>query len=334
VLLVVLDAFGRTFLERHGDHPLMQRLVVTPLRSQFPSTTTAEMTTLYFGQPVESHGLYEWEILEPSLQQIICPLMWRLATADEPGGLAGVLPREALAPGPTTFETLGAPAMALLPNAIAGSHYTAMTCAGARIRGFGDLGAGLRLALEALAGECRHALVYWSGIDTAGHLHGPASAEFAAASRAALDGLHRALAQAAPGITVLVTADHGQVDVDRSRVDYLDELWPQLGEHLAFQRPAGSARDAFLHVLAGHRDLVQTELAARLGDRGEVRVATELFAEPGPRLRERLADLVVLPAPGRQAWLSVAAGPEQRFRGSHGGFTEAETAVYLAELRT
>jgi predicted AlkP superfamily pyrophosphatase or phosphodiesterase len=238
VLLVVLDAFGRAFLERHRDHPLVRRLVVTPLRSQFPSTTTAEMTTLYFGQAVESHGLYEWEILEPSLQQIICPLMWRLAAADEPGGLAGVLARETLAPGPTVFETLGASAMALLPNAIAGSYYTAMACAGARISGFGDLGAGLRLALEALAGECRYTLVYWSGIDTAGHLHGPASAEFAAASRDALDGLDRALAQAPSGITVLVTADHGQVDVDRSRVDYLDELWPQLGEHLAFQRRA------------------------------------------------------------------------------------------------
>jgi hypothetical protein len=334
VLLVVLDAFGLSFLERHRGHPLVQRLEVTPLRSQFPSTTTAEMTTLYFDQPVEAHGLYEWEILEPSLQQIICPLMWRLADADEPGGLAGVLPREALAPGPTVFEILGAPAMALLPNAIAGSHYTATACAGARVRGFGDLGAGLRLGLEALTGECRHALFYWSAIDAAGHVHGPASAEFAAASRDALDGLDLALAQAPSGITVLVTADHGQVDVDRSRVDYLDELWPQLGEHLAFQRPAGSARDAFLHLLPGRRDLVQSELAARLGDRGDVRVAAELFANPGPRLRERLGDLVVLPAPGRQAWLGSAAGPEQHFRGSHGGLTEAETAVYLAELRT
>ena len=40
-------------------------------------------------------------------------------------------------------------------------------------------------------------------------------------------------------------------------------------------------------------------LAARLGDRARVCLAAELFPDAGPRLRERLADVCVLPAPGR-----------------------------------
>ena len=41
VALVLLDALGLRFLHRHEDHPLLRRLEITPLRSQFPSTTTA-----------------------------------------------------------------------------------------------------------------------------------------------------------------------------------------------------------------------------------------------------------------------------------------------------
>jgi hypothetical protein len=333
VLLVVLDAFGLTFLERHRAHPLVQRLQVTPLRAQFPSTTTAEMTTLYFDQPVETHGLYEWHILEPSLRQIICPLMWTRA-GGPPDGLGDALERETFAPGPTLAHTLGAPATAFLPAPISGSRYTSMATAGGGAHGFLDLRAGLDAALSALARDRRYALVYWDAIDVAGHVHGPGSPAFAQAGREALDAVQGAVRDAPAGVTVLLCADHGQVDVHPERVDYLDELWPQLGDHLAYARPAGSARDAFLHVRPGECDLVAAELASRLGDRAEVRVAAELFGDAGPRLRERLGDLVVLPAPGRQAWLACAPGPERRFRGAHGGLQEDETAVYLAAVTT
>ena len=36
-------------------------------RLAVPSTTTAHLTTLYTGLPVEQHGLYEWHVYEPSL---------------------------------------------------------------------------------------------------------------------------------------------------------------------------------------------------------------------------------------------------------------------------
>ena len=52
------------------------------------------------------------------------------------------------------------------------------------------------------------------------------------------------------------------------------------------------------------------------------------------QLRARLADVCVLPAPGRTAWLRSAAGTAQRFRGHHGGLhpDEIETWVGALEL--
>ena len=80
MLVILLDALGLEFLERYRDHPVIRRLEVRELRSQFPSTTTAHVTTSHFGLPVEDHGLYEWNVLEPTLRRIICPL--RFAPAE------------------------------------------------------------------------------------------------------------------------------------------------------------------------------------------------------------------------------------------------------------
>lgn len=334
VLLIVLDAFGLEFLQRHAKHPLVQRLSVTPLGAQFPSTTTAEMTTLFFGQPLERHGLYEWNILEPSLPAIICPLRYALAGSRQEGGLADRLPFATLAPGPTFYEQLGVSSLLVLQSTISGSRYSQMASRGATVEPYTELSAGISTALGALA-ECRygHALVYWDEIDATGHHDGPSSAQFDAACVSALDALLDALAGRPRDVTVLICADHGQIDVDAATVEYLDELWPELPEHLSYARPAGSSRDVFLHVRPGDRELVQEELAARLGDRADVHLAPDLFTDAGPRLAERLGDVAILPAPGRQAWLRSAQANERWFRGQHGGLDPTETETYLAELQ-
>jgi predicted AlkP superfamily pyrophosphatase or phosphodiesterase len=336
VALIMLDGLGAELLARHEQHPFVRRLALTPLRSQFPATTTAHVTTVHYGIPVHEHGLYEWNILEPSLGELICPLMFEVAGGRQLDGLAGRLDANALAPGPTLYETLERRSLVVHPRHIAGSRYTAMATRGADRAVFAELADGVRQLVDALSVDPGYAygFLYWDRIDAAGHEHGPGSPEFDAAARSALDALELTLgaAHGHAGLTVLVCADHGQVAVSPERVDYLDELWPRLPGLLSHPRPAGSSRDAFLHVLPGERERVIEGLRDRLGDRAQVRPATELFDEIGPRLRERLGDVAVLPARGRQVWLRSAAAGERWFRGHHGGLENAEAATYLAEL--
>jgi hypothetical protein len=75
---------------------------------------------------------------------------------------------------------------------------------------------------------------------------------------------------------VLLSADHGQVDVHPGRVDYLDVLWPELSTYLT-QRAAGSGRDVFLHVAPDTADHVAANLQERLGARALVCRAHTLF---------------------------------------------------------
>ncbi len=72
-----------------------------------------------------------------------------------------------------------------------------------------------------------------------------------------------------------------------------------------------------------------SELAERLGDRATVRLAAELFPDAGPRLQERLADVCVLPAPGRMVALGAFPSLEEQFKGHHGGFTPEEKETWV-----
>jgi hypothetical protein len=309
VAVVLLDAFGWAFVQRHADHPFLRRLQIEPVASQFPSTTTAHLTTLYTGLPVEQHGLYEWQIYEPALDAIVLPLPF----VGEHGPLE--LDPRVLVPGPTFFESLDVPALALQPAAIWPSTYSSAALAGAEVvpyERFED-------AVARLGTRPGLSYLYWDAIDAAGHRHGPSSPEFDAAALAALDAL-----ETVRDTILLVTADHGQIDV--SDIDFLDVLWPPLLEQLRFG-PAGSARDCFLHVR--EPELVVAELGMRLGERADVRLAAELFPDAGPRLTERLADVCVLPAPGRMAWLEAFPSHQLRFKGHHGGRTPPEAQTWV-----
>jgi Type I phosphodiesterase / nucleotide pyrophosphatase len=341
--LVLLDAFGRRFLERHADHPVLRRIaadgVISALQSQFPSTTAAHVTTLHTGRPVGEHGLYEWRVYEPAIDEVIVPLPFARIGGEPESLLAtGLDPRDLLEPG-TLYERItaaGADAVAIQPASFCPSIFDGVAASGARLIPYHGFAEGV----TAFVGELerpgrRYAYLYWDGIDVCGHLRGPDSPEFAAACRTALDTLDGALRDL-PGALVLVTADHGQVAVSPDRVDYLDELWPELTRHLTHE-PAGSARDCFLHTAPGAAEHVAAELAARLEDRGEVHLVADLvergcFGAPGPRLRARLAEVCVLPAPGREAWVRAAASVEQRFRGMHGGLHPDERDTWVGAL--
>jgi predicted AlkP superfamily pyrophosphatase or phosphodiesterase len=325
--VVLLDAFGRRFLERHAGHPFLRRLTVTEIATQFPPTTTAHVTTMHTGRPVGEHGLYEWNVYEPALDAVVIPLLHLSSTgADLP-----LDPRAYLA-GDTLYQRLPVPATVLHPASFSPSTYDGVFTAGARLRPFQTFSDGVAGLFDALE-RGGYAYLYWDRIDAMGHLHGPGSAEFDAAAVKALDALEAGL-RSVPGALLLVTADHGQVAVDPQRVDFLDDVWPELPDLLS-QRPAGSARDLFLHTIPGAAQEVAAGISARVD--ADVRlvedmVADGLFGAVGPALRARLADVCVLPGDGRTVWLRSAAGRAQSFRGHHGGLHPDEIETWVGAL--
>src|SRR3954454_25215395 len=356
VVLVLLDAFGWRFLDRHADrHPLLRRFIdhgaVAKLMTQFPSATPAHVTTLHTGRPVVEHGLYEWNLYEPTLDAIVTPLMFSFAGDAQRDTLhdAAADPR-ALYPTDTLYRRLsdeGVRCVAFQPATFAPSTYDGVVLDGADMRPYATLDdafAGLADALHAPAEGPVYAYVYIDTVDAVGHQHGPSSAAFDAEVTRCLDAIERSLRTLPQGTLVLLTGDHGQVDVDPARTLFVNQLWPGIRAHLRPDRrgrplaPAGSARDLFLHTAPGAQEHVIAILRDLLGPAAEVHTTEDLVAEglftapPRPRLRARLSAVCGLPAPGEPVWCRARASSGMPFRAHHGGLTSEEAHTHVSSL--
>jgi hypothetical protein len=351
VVLVLLDAFGWRFFTRHGDHPLLRRLhAVAPLTTQFPSTTTAHVTTLHTGVALGEHGLYEWNIYEPSLNALITPMLFCYAgdAARDTLLRAGVDPGLLWPSAPTFYERLAGAGVAshvFGPATFTPSTVDSVLARGADLHPVADLPSGLATLAATLhaADGPAYAYFYWNEVDAIGHEHGPSSPQFEAAAQRCLDALDAGLRALPEGTIVLLAADHGQVDVDPATTVYVNEAWPEIVDLLARDRrgrplaPAGSARDLFLHCRPEAIDELVDGLERLLGERATVHrvadvVAAGWLGTVGERLRARLADVCVLPAPGETVWWRERHRFDMRFRGHHGGLSEDEARTQVAAL--
>lgn len=345
VVFVYFDAFGWTFLERHAGHSLFDRArsdgLVTQLTAQFPSTTTAQVTTIHSGLPVAEHGLYEWHVYEPSLDRLITPLLFSFAGDGMRGSLFGQIDPDALFPTESVYARLaeaGVPSSVVLPEAIAGSAPNLALLRGTDVVPFSTVEGALAAASGALGARAGYAHVYLDELDSLMHAVGPDDPLTEAGARLVLDALSAATFPA--GTLVLVTADHGMSPVDPARTVYVNELWPELAGHLATGAdgkplaPAGSCRDLFLHAHPEQVDTVCAELGERLSGVADVVPTEELlaegiFAEPSPRLRDRLANVVVLPRYGEAVYWHEPGRFVQQLHGQHGGLSRQEMEIPL-----
>ena len=345
VVFVYFDAFGWTFLERHAGHPLFDRArsdgLLVQLTAQFPSTTTAQVTTIHSGLPVAEHGLYEWHVYEPTLDRLITPLLFSFAGDGIRGTLLGQIEPDALFPTDSIYAQLadaGVRSTVVLPTSIAGSAPNVGLLRKADVVPFETAPSALAAAARALEEGAGYAHVYLDALDSLMHAVGTDDDAVGFVTQSVLDDLHRATFR--PGTLVLLTADHGMSPVDPARTVYVNELWPGLGERLETGAdgkplaPAGSCRDLFLHVRDRHVDDVCTELGERLDSTADVVPVAELiaegiFSEPSARLRSRLANVVVLPRYGAAVYWHEAGRFEQRLHGQHGGLSPQEMEIPL-----
>ena len=202
---------------------------------------------------------------------------------------------------------------------------------------------GGRAGLAAALAAPGFTYLYWDGVDFTGHMAGPSSAAFDEAARGALDMIDAAIRDAPPGTRLLVTADHGQVDVDPARVDALDALWPELVEHLRrddrgrpLPRPARRATAS-----CTSRPAVRARSPPRspTGSRTAPRCAWSRTSSPtgcsAPSDRgcaRGSPTSASCPRRAGMAWLAAFPGPERHFHGHHGGLEAAERETWVGTL--
>nr|WP_236571199.1 nucleotide pyrophosphatase/phosphodiesterase family protein [Microbacterium hydrocarbonoxydans] len=327
VVLVLIDGLGAIGLRAHAGHARALTAGMAKkdvAQSVFPSTTAAALTSLLTGAWPGQHGLVGYRVLDRSRDVLVNQLTGWEAEGVDPATWQSM---------PTLFERAraeGRPTFAVGVAAYANSGFTRATLRGAEFVPADTPAERVEVAYE-LAERHPGSLVYCylPEADKAGHRHGVASLEWVTA----LEEIDRALAlRVPPGVGVLVTSDHGMVDVPAHRQVVLE------ADHLRGVHAIGG-EPRMLHIyLDPDSDAVETfarwsqDLAglADVGTRDEA-IAAGLF---GPTVTEaaaaRIGDLLVV-ARGNGAVYDGTAS-DQRNRGmigQHGGLTPEERQVPL-----
>ena len=327
VCVVLVDGLGERMLTERRGHAAFLRGHLPSARTLtvgYPSTTAASMGLFGTGCGAGLTGLAGYTVRNPATGRLANLVSWD--GADDPVAWQ----RE-----PTWFSSMAAGGTAVTsvgPAGFAGSGLTLAALRGARYVGAESLADRVDVTVRELA---RPGVVYlyWGDVDKTGHKDGWQSGAWGDALSETDRELARLARRLPPGTLLLVTADHGMVDVDSDRLVDVATT-PALREGVALV--AGEPRASHVHLEPGAdhaavrdrwRELLDGQ--AWVVDR-ETAVTEGWFGPVAPGVLPMIGDLVVAARGTSGVVDSRTQTPHSLLlRGMHGSLTAGEMYVPL-----
>jgi hypothetical protein len=353
ICLLVVDGLGWELLKEHRRlTPFLTPLVLRgrPLTAPFPATTATSLASIATGRPPGEHGITGYSMAAKGLEGPMNTISWSLYRAGTPVDLRDDVVPEEVQRHPTLFELatqLGIETTVVSKAAFRGSGLTRAAFRGGRFAGIESLTASdgfpdaqaIHLIGRALRrGSPSLVYTYHPDLDSTGHRDGIRSRAWRSRLRE-VDWIAERLAAEMPDYGMLVvTGDHGMVDLRRreaQRIDLADR--PKLAAGVKFM--AGEARARHVHVKPGALQDVLDTWRELLGDAmwiasGEEAIEGGWF---GPRVDDRVrASIgdVVAAAHGPIGIFQRKVDPfEAQVVGHHGSMTPEEQLVPLLVYR-
>jgi predicted AlkP superfamily pyrophosphatase or phosphodiesterase len=321
---VLVDGLGSNVLAARAGHARFLAANRRRIRSGFPTTTAAALTTLATGAAPGTHGVVGYSGFEPASGRVVNLLSgW---DTDVPADWLLV---------PTLFDRATADGLAVRsigPRRYHSTGFTKNVLAGAEYVDADGIGARVDAALAAVtAGPPTLVYLYVPELDSVAHKHGWQSDRWTSALET-LDAELARLADGLPGdVGLVVTADHGLLDVPEEANIAVDEHL--LEGVVGF---AGDPRCRQLTLEPGRdADALAEEWRTRYGKRAWVATRREAidagwFGAVSDPVRPRIGDLVVA---ARGPWAfnddREAGAHHKRMVGQHGSLSDDETFVPL-----
>lgn len=319
VVLLVLDGLGWNQLcDRAVVAPTLTSMTGAPITTVAPSTTATALTSITTGTAPGEHGVVGYRIAIG--RSVLNVLRWSADGRDA----RSTIP-------PNTVQSIE-PFLAQRPPVItraefADSGFTRAHLDRVRLRGWRVASTLVVEVAEALRRREPFVYAYYDGIDKIAHEYGLGihfDAEVAAADRLVGD----LLDVLPPGAVLLVTSDHGQVEVGEDLVT----PDPAVLSHVDLQ--SGEGRFRWLHARPGRSAGLLESAIEHHSDRAWVVSREQVVDEGwfGPAVGDdaiaRLGD-VALVARDTAAFVDPADGGLFRLVARHGSMTSDEVWVPL-----
>jgi hypothetical protein len=325
IVLLVIDGLGAQQLrERSGLAPMLSSGSGGPITTVAPSTTACALTTLVTGKVPAEHGVVGYRLaLDGKVMNV---LQWSVEGADA----RMTVPAHDFQPYPSFPGALGlVPVVTRYDYGPTG--FTAAHLGQVDLRRWYTPAGLVTSVRHLIATGSPFVYAYYEGIDRVAHAEGLGDYyddELRAADRLVAD----VLEVLPPGAVLVVTADHGQVDVGNS----VEVLGPEVMEDVTLI--SGEGRFRWLHTRGGAAGNVAAAATALHGDVAWVRTKDQMIEEdwlggvPSPVIAARLGDVALIPFEPT-AFLDPADTGELRLKARHGSLTADEMLVPLLGWR-
>ncbi|MHB8219616.1 MAG: alkaline phosphatase family protein [Acidimicrobiales bacterium] len=335
VVLLVLDGLGWDQLQDRTElAPVLASATGTAITSVAPSTTAAALTSLTTGLPPSVHGVLGYRVHVGG--EILNVLRWQLNGADARQSV----PPRSFQPYPA-FPRHGGGVMSPGPGPRAGhgdvpvvsradygpTGFSAAHLDGTVLHGWHTPSGVVVEILDLVRRGAPFVYGYYDGVDKVAHARG-LGAHYDAELRSVDRMVGDILGGLPKGAVLVVTADHGQVDVGST----VEVLGPDVMDGVELL--SGEGRFRWLHARPGALEDVVEAAEASFSHIAWVRTREQVIdegwlgGEPVPEVADRLGDVVLVPF-AATAFLDPADVGEQRLCARHGSLTEAEMYVPL-----
>jgi hypothetical protein len=320
VCVALIDGLGHIQLEaRRGHAPFLRSIAGMTATAGFPSTTAASLALFGTGQTGGQTGMTGYTVRNPRTGKLANLITWDGAEPAEDWQTQPSLLEEA--------EKAGIAVTTLGRARFAGSGLTHAVLRGGQFIGAERLADRIDVALGAMS-ERGVSYMYWGEIDAAGHSKGWQSHEWIAALEAADRELGRLASSMPPDTALLITADHGMVDVAGAERWDLAES-PELDERIEIV--AGEPRALHLYtdepakVVERWQNVLEDYAIVATRDEA---IAAGLFGAVSPEVISRIGDVVVAMA-GRATVVDsrIQSANSLALVGVHGSLTPQEMII-------
>jgi predicted AlkP superfamily pyrophosphatase or phosphodiesterase len=321
IVLLVIDGLGAEQLAARSHlAPVLGSGAGQSITSVAPSTTACALTTLVTGRVPAEHGVVGYRVALDG--DVFNVLQWSIHGRDA----RMRVPAQQFQPCPS-FPGATEPVPVVTRYDYGPTGFTAAHLGQVELHRW-HTQAGLVTSVRRLTSAgAPFVYAYYEGIDKIAHAEGLGDFyddELRSADRHVAD----VLSVLPPGCALVVTADHGQVDVGGT----VEVLGPEIMDGLTLI--SGEGRFRWLHVRDGALDDVAATAEDLYGDIAWVRTKEQVVKEgwlggvPSPAVSSRLGDVALVPFEPT-AFLDPADTGELRLRARHGSLTAAEMLIPL-----
>jgi hypothetical protein len=334
-VFVLVDGLGSSLKNSVPARGWFAQAERTDMSSVYPSTTAVALTSQATGLWPAEHGVTGWHTYLPERDLTVLPLKASERFSGKTLKALGLPFREVVQPESVIPLYRGSKRV-FMKKSIRGGDFAKWAFFGITKTGSGTLSQSfdrLRDHVRRTEGPA-FSHMYIDDLDSMSHRHGPASEGV----QSVLSKIDRELSTlrdtAGEHVRIVVTADHGHIDIDPERYYLLHQDDPLL--LMLKAPPSGESRNPIFHVLPGRKTEFEDAFTKRFGadfllaKSGEIRDEKLMGPKPLAEVtRSRIGNFVGI-AKKPSAIEFIPRGSEsKRHIGMHGGLSNQEIAVSL-----